>query len=759
MTLNAAQTKLLDLPLDILYLIFPYLDVPDFVALTSTCKALHQPDLSQYARYWSSATRITFRVPNQPVVQNDGARWQKMYKRLLTQSKVYTWGNNEKGCLGHSQVTTAQLNAASPDMRRRLVMASRHVSWPTEMENAEDIGIIADMQCGGWSTTLLSSKGALYTVGTLDGLYFHQGGAAAVQRSHSEPEKLRYPSGFPHPSERYERSTAVRQFSAGRSHVLAVSDSGRLWSWQNIDHAAYNVKFLNIDLKEQAKEEELGYVQKVVAGWNKSSALINGAGIVLWDPLRREPGALESEEDAALVLESAVVPRTTYRRPGASGRTSHSGADSSEQDIGEVQSYIVLEHYILFNTHHGKIFAGKITWDNHEQSISSPFEIPLPPNTATVTSAEPQDTVPFATDVQGSFRSFAIFTRSGAVLTGDQAHLDSIMSRPEQVSSLSRIPALQKNNVISLAFGDYHFHALHASGHITSYGKEPQGCGALGLGGHGDPAARFRGLKHQGIGNDASLVPHAYSTGRRIWFEQEKRAWIIFLTSGGVDPEEARERMRMCRETSVQGEVSEWIEQEGRAWEQIYGGNDGAKDDDGLGAYFALTVTAAGWHSGALVLVNEDLAKDVAQKCRIAPPQPPKAEREVEEQGQDETSAGENGDQQPPGQRQPNSALISRALSTTIDWGRWFLGLPSSADYTPNVGPSTRMSARRDPNNPQAFVHPNNHGAAAGDGTPYAWANDHYPRLRLADGREMPGTAEFNEWRHGRPEWDLSYEG
>lgn len=34
--------------------------------------------------------------------------------------------------------------------------------------------------------------------------------------------------------------------------------------------------------------------------------------------------------------------------------------------------------------------------------------------------------------------------------------------------------------------------------------------------------------------------------------------------------------------------------------------------DDGLGAYFALRVSAAGWHSGAVLLVNEELAKETS---------------------------------------------------------------------------------------------------------------------------------------------------
>ena len=149
---------LLDLPIDILYLIFPYLDVSSFVALTATCKALHQADLAQYAPYWSSATRTTFRVPNQPVVENDGKRWQKMYRRLLTESRCFTWGSNKEGCLGHSSLSHSfrPPEPPRPTLRRRPVRPFRpgrsmhrsQVSWPTEIEETEPLGVIADMQCG-----------------------------------------------------------------------------------------------------------------------------------------------------------------------------------------------------------------------------------------------------------------------------------------------------------------------------------------------------------------------------------------------------------------------------------------------------------------------------------------------------------------------------------------------------------------------------------------------------------------------------------
>ncbi|KAK0768689.1 hypothetical protein LTR59_017504, partial [Friedmanniomyces endolithicus] len=106
--------SILDLPVDILLLIFPHLDATSFLHLSSTCKALHNADFLNDAAFWSTLVRTTFRVPNQPTAQHDGKRWQKLYKRLLTQSRIYTWGDNDKACLGHSYDAPAAMARLGP---------------------------------------------------------------------------------------------------------------------------------------------------------------------------------------------------------------------------------------------------------------------------------------------------------------------------------------------------------------------------------------------------------------------------------------------------------------------------------------------------------------------------------------------------------------------------------------------------------------------------------------------------------------------
>lgn len=754
----ATNTSLLDLPIDIILLLFPYLDALSFLRLTSTCKALHKPDFTNDAQYWSALVRTTFRVPNQPVVQHDGKRWQKLYKRLLTQSKIYTWGNNEKACLGHSYESPAALQAIGPPgLRRFNALRRRHISSPGEMQGTRDLGVVSDLQCGGWSTTLLNSKGALYTVGVIDGLQFNQTRPPYTQRVFMEPTLLRYPSGFASPLQRHEPATAIKQFSAGRSHVLALSDSGRIWSWQNIEHAALHVKFLLHETKEDGRDSGKGAVRKVVAGWNKSAALVEGTGIVVWEPLQR--GHDDNEiEDTALVMQSVVVPKTDYRRTSVKAGSAGADYDATlAESVGEILNFVVLEQVVLFNTHLGKTFAAQIFWNNGDQRVAEPTNSVrriAEPIELQLTNSEEDDTL-FATDVQGSFRSFAVFTASGAVLTSNLDRLmDHLQNIPLQQPLFKRIPALQNKDVISIAFGDYHFHALHSSGYITSYGNEPQACGALGLGGHGDPEGRLRGIRYQGLGGDGRLVPHAYTEGRRVWFEQEKHTWIKFLTAGGAQPEEAAERIRMALgqpDVRCQGEVSEWVEQQGRDWEGKFGVK--GEKDDGLGAYFALSVTAAGWHSGALVLVNEELARKVRRACEIPDPEAQEGEEEkVDEEPHEE----------PP--MQSPSSLLAWLLSTSLDYGRWFLGIgPYTAASPPpnhqnrNVAqpPEGYTGANAQMGDFVRVIHKRNFGESPREGVKYAWANDHFPRLRLSDETEMPGSVEFDEWRYGRPEFDL----
>ena len=126
------------------------------------------------------------------------------------------------------------------------------------MVSLEKVGIVADVQCGGWSTVLLNSNGQLWSVGVLNG---------QIDFRTESLRLLKYPPAYPATSsERYEPSTAVQQFSIGRSRALALSDDGRIWEWSDFKTPAQLVKFFTLDTDPARSKNGDGKVTKVVAG-------------------------------------------------------------------------------------------------------------------------------------------------------------------------------------------------------------------------------------------------------------------------------------------------------------------------------------------------------------------------------------------------------------------------------------------------------------------------------------------------------------
>lgn len=443
-------------------------------------------------------------------------------------------------------------------------------SYPEQMRGAQQLGVLADLQCGGWSTTILNSEGSLYSVGILDG--------ERIPGGNYDFKNLKFPTAF---SNGDRAAITTRQFSAGRSHVLGLSDSGKIWSWQHMDSPATQIKFVNIDLKECSYDvsESLsgstyGTVKQVIAGWSYSSAYIRGVGILIWEPVRQQPqirphrgwrGRIGSSvryeiaplTDTMLAMENFEIPKTNYQRRKRAARESIPDRTLGEE-VGQVENYILLEHFVVFATDIGKVFCSKFEEKDKADNI---LEL-------CVFRSQHGKTL----DVQGSFRRFAVF-RDGEVIIAEQSYLEACWTarnnNPEQddIVGLKRIPALQHNNVVSIAFGDFHFLALHSTGKITSYGLEMQRCGALGL---GDQQARFRGAVSAQGSTNLKLHPHCYMHGREVWFRDEQKEWLEQLYESSKNDAEAAHLFEMFfADDNVAGEVSEWIEQEGKAWDEV----------------------------------------------------------------------------------------------------------------------------------------------------------------------------------------------
>jgi SCF-associated factor 1 len=236
-------------------------------------------------------------------------------------------------------------------------------------------------------------------------------------------------------------------------------------------------------------------------------------GSVVRDLAERHPG--ERGTDTMLVMEHAEVPKTGYQRIKG-------GHESDEQialgeEVGLVLNYVMLEHFVVFATDNGEVFCGRF---GEKNKIDNILELRQMRN---------EKGAPL--DVQGSFRSFAVF-RNDEVITTNQDYLETCWnhqhSSPEQtgIEGLRRIPALQRSDVISVASGDFYFFALHSNAKITSYGTEFQACGALGLGDEASSSGQARGIVHDRFSHNGQLLPHAYTQGHSVWFDAHNHLLI-----------------------------------------------------------------------------------------------------------------------------------------------------------------------------------------------------------------------------------------
>jgi len=337
-----------------------------------------------------------------------------------------------------------------------------------------------------------------------------------------------------------------------------------------------------------------------------------GVGIVYWTSVQDSNivhgGRQENlTVNDTMLIETITVPGTGYRRR----KNDRNIEDSLEFRIGQVTNHVLLSGYVVFTTDLNKVFSYRAAFPMPVLDMPEPIEL------TTFYDALPGQ--PFKIgDLQGAFTRFAIFTKSGAVIMGSSDLLNAYYDAPGTSSnelpttlpSPALIPSLQTGTIISLAFGDHHFHALHANGTITSYGQELQRCGALGLGNR--VHSLLRGVRAR-PGFGGGDLPDG--EGRTVWFEPLMETWLSD-TALNTQPNDGSGQMLHHENPEAREALANYFENEGAKWE------DDVTQDGEMGAYFVLKVAAAGWSSAALVLVDEEKAEEARQK-HIVKPAPP----------------------------------------------------------------------------------------------------------------------------------------
>jgi len=288
------------------------------------------------------------------------------------------------------------------------------------------------------------------------------------------PRTLRFP----------DPQTRICQISCGRSHLLALSDGGKIWSVRGSGATAKPalIRFVSSDgvLDDST-------CKKVVAGWSASGALVEGRGIYLWfDDARpygdESPLMPHSDPQYVRKVDIKDIP---YFSPYAWSSLLPQGKLYKEDPVVD---FTIGENYVIIVTSSGKVFAVSLSDLLDDQVAVAPMQL--------LKFSAPQGQ-PRIDRVEGQFRRFAVFNKNGLVHIMEAENLDSakeltlaeVGGRASDLDAMKTdhvsprvVEGFDEYNIVDVAFGDWHCLALTDTGKVLSWGTESQGCGSLGLG-------------------------------------------------------------------------------------------------------------------------------------------------------------------------------------------------------------------------------------------------------------------------------------
>lgn len=278
-----------------------------------------------------------------------------------------------------------------------------------------------------------------------------------------------------------EKDVKFTSISCGRCHLIALDEAHDVWVWDRM-YAAPGVRIQFAFNANEPHGAGNKTVRKLCAGWQYSTALVDGVGLVVWFdtqlqdlPRTKTAQAHNKKEAKAVTVEHIVVPGTNHPL----------GSDQAVVDV------MAGDGFLVYLTSDGSLFGVNTS---SAETVLSEARVPLTLFTdalaklANVTDSR-LETARFV-KLSGSFQQFAVFSSTDHVLLGSSA---CVVTSPgtgatgagrtqQRPQGPTIIPELQQINCLSVAAGDYHFLALLRGGKLLSWGRECQKCGSLGQG-------------------------------------------------------------------------------------------------------------------------------------------------------------------------------------------------------------------------------------------------------------------------------------
>ncbi|KAI5123508.1 hypothetical protein M0805_006668 [Coniferiporia weirii] len=488
--------------------------------------------------FWKLKCKQDFNFSGSKTARTTG--WKFIYKGL-SNPKVYLWGNSSQGRLGQPHIPQHRFGG---------------VPYPVQLKFPKKAAIV-DLIAGGWSFHALDSQGRVFVWGTLDGeMYSLQSDGFSVPQKVSEtPLQLQLPA-------------PMHALSCGRKHSMGFDSKGQIWTF-----ISWGRPFRLVTPLLDNSSPDAAPIQ-AECGWMYSAALTASGDVFVWWPFKESVQQAfavtmaqmdEAGDKRAHATADGVIPCATWdlhhnpsRLPSLPNlpSLSHSGTlYEDERQETKLVKIAAMDGFLIGLTNKGHVLKfGDLSnlaslqqghWE-YLPFFSETDKVCAHPvfaqngRTESETLRPPTDLK--ITHITAHFQNFVAYTTEAdsIVLRGST---DTMADHEADI-----IPALQYKSIISVVLGDYHSAALTADGKLYTWGAFS--AGALGLG-----------------------VPEELPVG----------APGGYTTQGQLD--RAREGRRV--QVSNVGVPSEVKFDHGKK----------QKRDR-----FCFAATAAGWHTGALVI-------------------------------------------------------------------------------------------------------------------------------------------------------------
>ncbi|KAF9525324.1 regulator of chromosome condensation 1/beta-lactamase-inhibitor protein II [Crepidotus variabilis] len=485
----------------------------------------------------------------------------KFLYRGLDKPRVFAWGDKGNGRLGVDRMPKTVINGAP---------------YPIQVKIP---GVrIVSLVAGGMSFHALDSNGNVHVWGTLNGSW---GPHVANSRGFSNPEKQ---ARVPH---RLQMPAPIRAISCGRLHASCWDRSNKIWTFTNWGRPFH--------LAAPILQESDFSPKQIECGWAFSALLTKFGDVFVWWPFDGEMGQAiqegfrkmdeDEKSDTNAFPKDGMIPCASWalqdvaptRLPSLPTLPKLVQSSSGKEQTLQLIQIAAFENHLVGLTNQGHVL--KFGDLEGEQAVIQgcweylPRFSELRQITEDAIFSESSDSPPKVqipktlkiTHISANFMHFVAYSTgsSSIVLLGDT---ETKVDTPPKI-----IPELQDKSVISVVIGDYHNAALTATGKLMTWGAYSNG--ALGL---GDPAKLEPG------------TPGGFADDRARQFAIERQRGepppVVVPTEVRFDHDLKHPRERFC-----------------------------------------FAVTAAGWHTGALVIdlePGDDEGENVALEETFPKPIP-----------------------------------------------------------------------------------------------------------------------------------------